>query len=99
MIRLREYATMPCFILLLALITPRFALVLMWLFSDYLGRAYATVLWPLLGFFIMPMTTIAYAVCLNEGGGLRDGWIALFVVAVLIDFGVVGGTARGRRER
>ena len=35
----------------LALIAPRFAIVLVWLFSDYLGRAYETVIWPLLGFF------------------------------------------------
>jgi hypothetical protein len=42
---------MPCLIGCLALSAPRFAIVLVVLFSDFIGRAYQTTLWPLLGFF------------------------------------------------
>jgi len=90
---------MPCLVLLLALLAPRVCLVLMWLFTHYLGRAYQTALWPLLGFCLMPVTTIAYAVCQNEGGGVHDGWIVVLVLAILIDAGVIGGAQHDRQRR
>jgi hypothetical protein len=90
---------MPCLLVLIALAFPRVVLVLLWLFSDYLGRAYHGALLPLLGFFFLPFTTLAYAVAMNEGGGVRGGWILLVVLAVLMDFGVMGGGAAGRRKR
>jgi hypothetical protein len=37
---------MPCLILGLALLAPRAALVLLWLFTDLLSRAFDSVLWP-----------------------------------------------------
>jgi hypothetical protein len=90
---------MPCLILLLALLAPRITLVFVWLLSGYLDRAYDTAIWPILGFFFMPVTTIAYAVARNEGGGIHDGWIALYVLAVLLDLGVIGGARRRQRRR
>jgi hypothetical protein len=90
---------MPCLLLVLALLAPRLTLFVVWLFSHYLHRAYDTAIWPILGFFFLPVTTIAYAVVRNEGGGIHDGWIVLYVLAVLIDVGVIGSTRRRRRER
>ena len=43
---------MPCLLLILALMLPRLTLVLVWLFSHYLNRAYHTAIWPILGFFL-----------------------------------------------
>lgn len=90
---------MPCLLLILALLTPRVLLILLWLFSSYLNRAYETALWPILGFCCMPLTTIAYAVVRNEGGGIHDGWIVLYVLAVLMDLGVMGGAQHRRSSR
>jgi hypothetical protein len=90
---------MPCLILILALLAPRITLFFVWLLSGYLNRAYDTAIWPILGFFFMPVTTIAYAVVRNEGGGIHDGWIALYVLAVLIDLGVIGGAQRRTKRR
>ena len=45
---------MPCLIGCLALATTRLAIVLVVIFSDFIGRAYQTTLWPLLGFFSSP---------------------------------------------
>lgn len=66
---------MPCLVLILALFIPRVTLVLIWLFSNYLGRAYQTVLWPLLGFFFMPLTTLAYAWAMNANGSVAGGYL------------------------
>ena len=54
---------MPCFVAVLALLSPRLALIAMALFSDVLSRAFDSWLLPLLGFFILPWTTLAYGSC------------------------------------
>ena len=51
---------MPCLAALLALISPRLALFAIWIFSDILGRAYDSWVLPVLGFFLLPWTTITY---------------------------------------
>lgn len=66
-------------------------MVALWLFSDYLSRAYDGWLIPLAGFFLLPTTTLAVAVAENETGGLRSWGILLVVFAVLIDLGIWGG--------
>ena len=90
---------MGCFIGCLALGAPRLALILVVIFSDFIGRAYATTIWPLLGFFLMPTTTLAYAWAINTGGSVQGLRLVVVVVAVLIDLGLVGAGARSRRER
>jgi hypothetical protein len=92
---------MPCLLGCLALATPRLVLALVWLFSDgYIGRAYQTVIWPLLGFFFLPLTTLAYAFAYNSTDGHVSGWyLVLVVVAVLVDLGLVGGHASRHRSQ
>lgn len=91
---------MSCLIGCLALFTPRLAIVVVVLFSDYLGRAYETTLWPLLGFLFMPLTTLAYAWAVNSNRTVTGIYLAVVVVAVLLDLGLVGGgAAAGRRRR
>jgi len=86
----------PFFVGCLALSAPRFAIVLVVLFSNYLGRAYQTTLWPFLGFLFMPLTTLAYAFAINNHGSVEGMYLVVVVVAVLIDLGLVGGSASGR---
>jgi hypothetical protein len=88
---------MPCLVGCLALSAPRFAIVLVVLFSDYIGRAYQTVLWPFLGFLFMPLTTLAYAWAINTRESVEGVHLVVVVIAVLIDLGIVGGSASGRR--
>ncbi|HEX2475716.1 MAG TPA: hypothetical protein VHK01_13275 [Lacipirellulaceae bacterium] len=91
---------MPCLMGCLALFFPRLAIILIWLFSDYLERAYETVLWPLLGFFFLPLTTLAYAWAFNNTNGTVNGiYLVVVVVAVLIDLGLLGGGAESGRRR
>ncbi len=90
---------MGCLLALLGLLTPRFVLVLLWLFSDYLDRAFESGWWPLLGFFLLPTTTLAYALARNSftspDGGLEALGVLVIVLGVLLDFGLIGG-AKGR---
>ncbi|MCA8958903.1 MAG: hypothetical protein KDC38_00255 [Planctomycetes bacterium] len=90
---------MPCLIGCLALVAPRLALFLVWLFSDLLGNAYDGWLWPVLGFLFMPVTTLAYAWSVRETGSVEGGYVVLMVVAVLLDFGLIGGGSRSTSRR
>jgi hypothetical protein len=90
---------MPCFLGCLAIFFPRVVLVLIWLLSNYLQHAYQTLLWPLLGFIFMPVTTLAYAFAINANGQLNGIYLVIFVVAVLIDLGLMGGSAHSSRRR
>ena len=90
---------MGCLLVLLALITPRFVLVLLWIFTNYLSRAFDTWLWPTLGFFFLPTTTFAYAVAQNEFDGFHGIGLVILLVGFAIDVGLLGGGERGRRRR
>jgi hypothetical protein len=89
---------MPFLIGCLALSAPRFAIALVVIFSDYIGRAYETVLWPFIGFLFMPLTTLAYAWAINSRGSVEGLQLVVVVIAVLIDLGIVGGSASARKR-
>ena len=90
---------MPCILTIIALAFPRIVLFLVFLLSNYLGRAYQTVLWPFLGFFFMPLTTLAYAWAINSAGSVQGIYLVAVVIAVLIDLGLIGSGEHGRRRR
>jgi hypothetical protein len=90
---------MPCLLGALALAFPRLVLFLVFLFSDYLGRAYQSVLWPLLGFLFMPLTTLAYAWAINSNRSVEGFYFVVVVLAVLLDLGLLGGSEASRRRR
>ena len=92
---------MACLAALLALISPRLALVAIWLFSNLLSRAFDSWLVPLIGFFVLPWTTLAYAVMWNAGTNEVRGfeWF-IVVLAFLADLGSYAGGGRSRsRDR
>jgi hypothetical protein len=84
---------MACIGVIFALVTPRLVMIVLWIFSDYLSRAYDGIVVPLVGFFVLPTTTLAYAVAENETGGFRDWGAIVVIVAILLDLGLWG---RGR---
>ena len=91
---------MPCLLAIIAYAFPRVVIVLVWLFSGYLGRAYQTPLWPILGFVFMPLTTLAYALAINSHGSLSGFYLFIFIIAVLLDLGTHGvGPLSKRRKR
>ena len=91
---------MGCIYLVLALAVPRVLMVLAFLLTDWFGRAFVTRLWPFLGFVFMPYTTLAYmAAMLNNNHTLSGGWLAIFIVAIVVDAGHWGGGGLKYRRR
>jgi len=90
---------MPCLLVILLLAFPRIALVLLFLFSNYLERAYHGLILPVIGFFFLPITTLAYAWMMNNGQPLQGINLLILVVTVVIDVGGLGGGEYHRRRR
>ena len=90
---------MGCLFVLVALITPRFVLFFLWLFTNYLNTAFWSGWWGILGFLFLPTTTIAYAIAQNEfttvTGGIETMGIVVIVLGVAVDIGLLGGSGRG----
>lgn len=90
---------MGCIFALIALISPRLALFLVWLLTPLLGRAFDTFLVPFLGFLFLPMTTLMYALVYSPANGVSSfGWL-LVLVGLLIDLGSYGGSGYRNRGR
>jgi len=89
-----------CLVALFALISPRLALFFIFLFSDLLSDAFDSWLLPLLGFFLLPWTTLAYAVMWTVGTDKVSGfeWF-IVVLAFFVDLSsyAQGGRARDAR--
>lgn len=90
---------MPCLLLILFLAFPRIALVLLFLFSNYLERAYNGLILPLLGFLFLPLTTLAYAWMTNSRQPIAGVNLLILIIAVVIDVGGLGGGEYHRRTR
>jgi hypothetical protein len=92
---------MGCLVALLALISPRLALFGIWLFSNLLSRAFESWWLPLLGFFLLPWTTLAYAVMWSIGSGHHVSGFEWFIVALafVVDLGSVGNSRRAGRAK
>jgi hypothetical protein len=91
----------PCLLALLALISPRLVLFLLWIFSSVLSRAFDSWIVPLLGFFLLPWTTLSYAAFYDWGSGRHVVGIEWFFIALafLIDVASLAGGRRARYDR
>jgi hypothetical protein len=90
---------MPCLLVILLLAFPRIALIFMYLTSNYLQRAYHDLLIPILGFFLLPLTTIVYAWLVNNHMPLEGINLLYLIIAVIVDVGGLGGGESHRRSR
>ncbi len=89
---------MQCLLVGCAAFFPRTVMVFILLLTDWFGRSFGTWHWPLLGFFFMPYSTLAYmAAMLNNDKQLAGGWLALFIFAVITDAGTWGSARRHRK--
>ena len=83
---------MACLVFLLALLSPRLALFAIWIFTDLLSRAFESWIVPLLGFFLLPWTTLAFAGMWATSDGVVGFEWFLVGLAFLVD---IASYARG----
>ena len=76
---------MFCLIGFAAVLGPRLAVVLWWLFGNKVELAFDSWLWPLLGLIVLPWTTLAFLIAWQPGG-LNGNWdVLLIVLGVVLD--------------
>ena len=90
---------MPCLLLILFLAFPRIALLLLFLSSNYLQRAYHGLILPLLGFLFLPLTTLAYAWMANTRQPIAGINLLILIITIVVDLGGLGGGEYHRRTR
>src|SRR5271163_2900711 len=93
---MRQENFVGCLLLVAFLAFPRIALALLFLFSNYLQRAYHGLILPLLGFLFLPLTTLVYAWMVNTRQPIAGINLVFLIVAVVID---LGGLSRGEYHR
>jgi hypothetical protein len=90
---------MGCLVVLLAGFFPRVALVLVWIFTNLVDRAFSGFLVPLIGLLILPYTTLFYVLAWAPVGGV-SGWGWVFVtlgfLADVTHWAGAGSTGRKR---
>lgn len=90
---------MPCLFVVLALLTPRLVIVLLWVFTAWFRGMFDTLLWPILGFVFLPTTLLWYSAVEHWFGGRWTLWpIVGLVFALLIDVSPAGGKRSRARE-
>ena len=85
---------MACLVFLLALVSPRLALFAIWLFTDLLSRAFDSWIVPLLGFVLLPWTTLAFAAMWASSDGVVGFEWFIVGFAFLVD---IASYSRSRR--
>jgi hypothetical protein len=89
---------MPCLFVLLALATPRFVVIVLWLFSRWFSGIFSTGLWPVLGFLFLPTTLLWYTAVQHWFGGQWTFWpIVGLIVALSIDVSPAGHKRRQKQ--
>ena len=90
---------MGCLLALLAAISPRFVIFLLWIFTDRLTIAFRSGWEGLLGFLLLPYTTLFYALVYAPGKGVDTfGWV-IVAIGVLLDLSTLTNGARARRRQ
>ena len=88
---------MPCLPLLLGLAFPRVVLLCMLLFTNMLGRTFHGLLFPLLGFIFLPITTVVYTLLVTTGYPVGGLYLVALIICAVADLGLIGrGASRLR---
>jgi hypothetical protein len=88
-----------CFVVLLSLLSPRLALFAIWIFSDLLSRSFESWIVPFLGFFLLPWTTLAYAVMYSSSDNVTGFEWFIVILAFLVDLGSYAAQGRHAQAR
>src|SRR5262249_46876560 len=79
-----------------SLFWPRLFIILFWIFDDSLPRrAFDTSIVPVIGFFVLPWTTLAYATMWGLNSNKVSGveWVVV-VLALIVDLWTYAGIRR-----
>jgi len=75
----------PCCLAIVALISPRLALVLILLFTNLIQQAFSPWWYSIIGWLFLPWTTLAWTVCYQPVFGVSGfGWF-IVILGFMLD--------------
>ncbi|MCD9625715.1 hypothetical protein [Rhabdothermincola salaria] len=79
---------------------PRLAIVILLIFTDRLTVAFESFWFGLIGFLLLPFTTVFFALAYSEadGGVTGIGWVFV-VIGLLLDLSSYGSGGYSRQQR
>ena len=87
-----------CLLALGAMLSPRLAIFLVWLFTDRMGIAFERFWMGLIGFIFLPWTTLAWALAYQPRNGVTGfGWF-IVILAFVADLSTHAASAQARRR-
>jgi len=88
---------MGCFLAIISVFMPRIAMVAIFFLTNWFALAFQTKLWPIVGFILMPYTTLVYmGAMIYNHHSLTGAWLIALIIAVLFDIGGQGGSVARR---
>ena len=88
-----------CVLALIGMAAPRFAIFLLWLFSDRMAIAFNGFFEAFLGFLLLPFTTLFFALVYAPVGGVSGfGWL-IVAFGLALDISSYGSGAKARRDQ
>jgi len=88
-----------CIVALIGMAAPRFAIFLLWLFSDRMAIAFNGFLEAFLGFLLLPFTTLFFALVYAPIGGVSGfGWL-IVGFGLILDISSYTSGAKAKRDQ
>ena len=88
-----------CVIAMIGMAAPRFAIFLLWLFTDRMSIAFNGFFEAFLGFLLLPFTTLFFALVYAPIGGVSGfGWL-IVGFGLILDISSYTSGAKARRDQ
>jgi len=88
-----------CIVALIGMAAPRFAIFLVWLFSDRMAIAFNGFFEAFLGFLLLPFTTLFFALVYAPVGGVTGfGWL-IVAFGLALDISSYTSGAKAKRDQ
>jgi hypothetical protein len=87
-----------CLLAIIGFFSPRLLLIILWIFTNFVDRAFDSWIVPALGLVFAPITTVVYVLVYSPVLGVSAlGWVFVFF-GVIADLGAYSGSYRGYRR-
>lgn len=91
---------MGCLFLVMIIVSPRLAMLFIWLVSDWVDRAFNGWLIPVLGIIFLPWTTVLYTVGYIASGDATAPWgIFGIILGLFLDIALHARSVTMGRDR
>ena len=88
-----------CLVALVALVSPRLAIFLIWLFGNRMDYAFNSFWVGFVGFLFLPWTTLGWTIAYAPLAGVTGfGWF-IVILGFIVDIGSYAGSNQARQAR